>query len=81
MVTPSIVRTSRQVVTSLGWCDFTVYSNGEIEVVSPFWTHVFFKPTHKINGQPMTRPAIYWMNKTHLLSSPNKYLEAALDQA
>ena len=76
----NVVRTAKKVVAGLGWCNFTLYDNGKVKVKSPFWEHIYFKPTHTIHGNPMPSGSPRcWLNETHLLSGPGAPLARALN--
>lgn len=75
----NITKTDRKVVDGLSWCDFTVYDDGKIQVKSPFWDHVFFKPTKSISGKLIKNPRNIWLNETHLLHAPDVPLTKALN--
>ena len=73
----NVVKTDRQVVDGLGWVDFRVFDNGDVEVTHYKGIAVYFKPTHTADGRPM--PRSHWMLKKNVLYAPTQPLQAALD--
>ena len=73
----NVVKTDRKVVDGLGWVDFRVFDNGEVEATHYKGKAVYFKPTHTLAGKPMA--SSHWMNKRNVLYAPTEPLQRALD--